>query len=80
MPVNFVDGSDFVVITVNIVDDNLTEGVETFGGVLTVTDPADPTLSFNTSITVEILDNDGDFITYSDLFQGHKTQNLIVLF
>ena len=61
MPVHFVNGSEFVVITVNIVDDNLTEGVESFTGVLTVTDPADPALSFNTSISVEILDNDGEF-------------------
>ena len=72
MPVHFVNGSDFVVITINIMDDDLTEGVESFTGMLTVTDPTDPTLNFKTSITVEILDNDGDFITYSDLFQGHK--------
>ena len=61
MPVHFVNGNDFVVITMNIMDDNLTEGVESFTGVLTVTDPTDPTQNFDTSITIEILDNDGKF-------------------
>ena len=61
MPVYFVNGSDIVVIMVDIVDDDLTEGVENFTGVLIVSDPANPALNFNTSITVQILDNDGEF-------------------
>ena len=62
MPVHFVNDSDFVVIMVNIVDDDLTEGVEMFNVVLTVSDPADPTQDFNSSIIIQILDNDGRFI------------------
>ena len=62
MPVHFVNDSDFVVIAVNIVDDDLTEGVEMFSVVLTVSDPADPTQDFNSSIIIQILDNDSTFI------------------
>ena len=58
MPIYFLNGSDYIIITVNITDDNLTEGVEQFTGVLTINNQANSTQNFNTSITIEILDND----------------------
>ena len=61
MPVHFPNGSEYVRIPVNITDDDLTEGVEQFIGVLTITNRTDPTQSFNTSIIIEILDNDSTY-------------------
>ena len=61
MQIHFPNGSEYVRISVNITDDDLTEGVEQFIGLLSVSNQADPTLSFNTSVIVEILDNDSTY-------------------
>ena len=61
MPIHFPNGSEYVRITVNITDDDLTEGAEQFTGVLTINNPTNTTQSFNTSIIIEILDNDSTY-------------------
>ena len=61
MPIDFVNGIDFVRVTINIADDNLAEGTERFLGELTVTYIANQTQGFNASITIDILDDDGMF-------------------
>ena len=49
---------DFTTIAINIIDDDLAEGVETFYGLLNV---RSSTQNFSVRITIEILDDEGQF-------------------
>ena len=67
MPIYFLNESNLICVTINISDDNLTEGLEQFLGELTVTYISNQTQSFNTSIIIDILDDDGVFTSMTSL-------------
>lgn len=56
-----IAGNQTAVINIPIINDNLAEGVEVIGGILQVLSPQS---NISSTITIEIIDDEGTYSTY----------------